>query len=403
MKTVFKKSFCLAATACGLFVILFSSCLSVPVQEGQTVIIQYYSQGEKYFEKEYLQKERFELPEDPVREGFTFNGWWVTCEKGVVPFDFYWLKEHLDDERITVNARWLNASYTLEKLDAFNALSSTIQDGAIFGDYLFKFHSNGLCYVFSMETGAKVGGFSVSGTNDYMPHSNAVCFGNQYYDPNDEFPLLYANVYNNYNKDSYTDKRAGMLCVYRIQRDDTKFTSTLIQVIRVGFADIEPWRSKWNAEKEAFTDRSPWGNFIIDTDCNRLWAFVTRDDNHTTRFFSFDIPEINRNGVFSYVTLQEDQVKSYFDIPYSWYLQGACYHDGKIYSTEGMGTTDNPTRIRVVDLEHGIEDSVIDLYLYDNLMREAEFIDFKDDICYFGDYKKVNSSPTAYLYRISGV
>ena len=222
--------------------------------------------------------------------------------------------------------------------------------------------------------------------------------------PPDRLP--YPSDESNYNKDNYEDKRAGMVCVYRLRRtSETRFTTTLVQVIKIDFADVSPWRSKWDAESQTFTDRSPWGNFIIDTDGNRLWAFVTRDVNHTTRFFCFDIPEVNKQAL-EVVKLTTADVERSFDIPYSWYLQGACFHDGKIYSTEGMGTEDNPTRIRVVDLENGIEDCVVDLFANQAKgagVREAEFIDFSDGVCWYGDYKKINNSPTVYIYRISGI
>jgi hypothetical protein len=240
--------------------------------------------------------------------------------------------------------------------------------------------------------------------DEYKPHSNAVCFGNQYYDRGDEFPLLYANIYNNYNKDQYTDKMAGTVCVYRIQRtDSTRFKSTLVQIIKIDFANNEPWRSEWNEEQKAFTDRSPWGNFIVDTDNSKLWAFVTRDHNQTTRFFCFDLPVVSNGGSTELIKLKTSNIERYFDVPYAWYLQGACYRDGKIYSTEGMGTDENPTRIRVIDLEKGIEDSVVDLYSDKAYMREAEFIDFQNEVCWYGDYKKINSNPTAFLYNISGI
>ncbi len=316
----------------------------------------------------------------------------------MVPFDLKWLKAHSDPGKITVNARWLDASYTMEQQSGF-MMTSTIQDGAIYGGMIFKFHSDGLCNVFSMETGKRVGGFVLNQADAYKPHCNAVCFSNEFYQEGDEFPLLYANIYNNYNKEEFEDKRAGMLCVYRIFREGSAFKSRLLQVIRVDFARIEPWRSGWNEEKQSFTDRSPWGNFIIDTDSAKLWAFVTRDENRTTRFFCFDIPKVERTETTASVKLTQDMVRRTFDIPYSWYLQGACYHDGKIYSTEGMGTDANPTGIRVVDLEHGIEDFFVDLHADDSYRREAEFIDFADGVCWYGD----NKSSNVRMYTITGI
>lgn len=387
-----------AAMFAGLLLFLFASCSTIPIRDGDMIRIRYQSQGSTVVEQTLTRRDRFVLPADPVREGCTFNGWWVTCEDGVVPFDIKWLKAHSDLSGITVNARWLDTSYTMEQQSGF-MMTSTIQDGAIYGGMIFKFHSDGLCNVFSMETGKRVGGFVLNQADAYKPHCNAVCFSNEFYQEGDEFPLLYANIYNNYNKDEFEDKRPGMFCVYRIFREGGSFKSRLLQVIRVDFAGAEPWRSGWNEEKQSFTDRSPWGNFIIDTDNNKLWAFVTRDENHTTRFFCFDIPKVEKTETTAFVKLTKGMVQRTFDIPYSWYLQGACYHDGKIYSTEGMGTDANPTGIRVVDLEHGIEDCLVNLHADDSYRREAEFIDFADGVCWYGDYKNSNVK----LYTITGI
>lgn len=385
---------------CICLLLLGSCSSSIPLKEGQTIRVQFYSQGAKITETVFEHKDRFTLPEPPVRDGYTFNGWWVTTEhEGVVEFTRDWLSEHLEEGTVKVNARWLETSYTFEQQELTTV--GVIQDGTIWGDWFFKFHSTGLCYVYSRATGKKVGGFTLNRADEFKPHCNAVCFGNRYFAEGDEFPLLYANIYNNYNKDEFDDKRAGMVCVYRIQRNGTQFSTTLVQVIRVSFADDQPWRSKWDSESQTWTDRSPWGNFIVDTDNSKLWVFVTRDANRTTRFFCFDLPEVQSDSLG--MTLTEADVIRTFDIPYSWYLQGACYHQGKIYSTEGLGTDANPSRIRVVDLEHGIEDCVIDLYADYAYMREAEYIDFADGVFWYGDYKKINNNPTAFLYRMTGI
>ena len=89
-----------------------------------------------------------------------------------------------------------------------------------------------------------------------VPHSNSVVFGNEYYDEQDEFPLLYTNIYNNYAKND--DKLEGVCLVYRIERNEREFTSTLVQIIQIGFVDDENlWTSA--GEKE---DVRPYGNFV---------------------------------------------------------------------------------------------------------------------------------------------
>ena len=67
-----------------------------------------------------------------------------------------------------------------------------------------------------------------------------------------------------------------------------------------------------------------------------------------------------------------------------------------------MGKAANPTGIRVIDLEHGIEDSFVDLKGY-GLERESELIDYwKDGMFIYGDYKGSTSPKTA-LYTIRGL
>ena len=100
-------------------------------------------------------------------------------------------------------------------------------------------------------------------------------------------------------------------------------------------------------------------------------------------------------------TLEPKDILRQFDVPYSWYLQGACYYDGKIYSTEGLGTVDNPSVIRVVDIESGTEDYVADLQ-NDGFPKEAEFIDIWNGFFWYGSYMKADS-PKAPVFKVTGL
>ena len=80
------------------------------------------------------------------------------------------------------------------------------QDGAVFGDHLFRIDSGGNCLVFDLRDlkfdGEKkdispVGSFALDKAALICPHSNAVSFGSEYADPDDEFPVMYTNIYNN--------------------------------------------------------------------------------------------------------------------------------------------------------------------------------------------------------------
>ena len=263
-------------------------------------------------------------------------------------------------------------------------LSSGQQDGAVFGDYFFSFNSSGKCTVYSVDGYAKIAEFTIDKNGVLSPHSNSVCFGTYYYDAEDEFPLLYCNIYNTYSSDRSRD---GMCNVYRITRSGNSFDSQLVQVIKVGFtADTTLWSSEGG-------DARPYGNFVVDTDNDKLYAFTMRSGAQQTRFFKFDLPTLSE-GVYDstlgvkLVTLTANDIESSFDVEFFNYIQGATYRDGKIYSLEGFtNNTTSPARLRIVDLEEKKVVRVVDLYSI-GLAIEPEAINFiGGELCYV-DYNK---------------
>ena len=268
------------------------------------------------------------------------------------------------------------------------ALSKIIggQDGAIYKNYLFRFSSRGGCTVYDLSAlcaePASISEFKLDGSELIVPHSNSVTFGNEFFAPGDEFPLLYSNVYNNYAKTE--DKRVGICCVYRLTREGNTFSTKLVQLIRIGFTDDRSlWRSSGDIE-----DKRPYGNFVVDTDKDQLWAFVMRDGAMQTRYFAFDLPkltdgEIGASGVRE-VTLTADMIKEYFDTPYHNYVQGAVCREGMIYSVEGFGEKIHPA-LRIIDTEE--KRQILHFDFFDaGYTDEAELIDFYGDRCIYGDH-----------------
>ena len=255
------------------------------------------------------------------------------------------------------------------------------QDGDVYGGYLFSFNAAGTCQVYSADTYQPISDFTLDRLGVLKPHANSVCFGSFRYEESDEFPLLYCNVYNNYRNDRSYD---GMCNVYRIQREGNVFTSTLVQVIKIGFTDdSETWSSPNG-------DARPFGNFVVDTDNNRLYAFTMRDESQTTRFFSFRLPTVHDGTLDSTlgvrkVTLLADDIIDTFDTEYFHYIQGVTYDHGKIYSLEGF-TNDatNPAALKVVDLSTKTVCRTIDLYGM-NLKIEPEAVYCIDGIGYYID------------------
>lgn len=248
------------------------------------------------------------------------------------------------------------------------------QDGAIWNHLLFRFDHNGICYVYDLGTLEEVAQFRLDDTDTWMPHSNAVMFGCEYFAPEDEFPLLYTNVYNTYAGE--TDKREGVCCVYRITRKDDHFRGQLVQTITIGFTkDQTLWCSEGG-------DLRPYGNFAIDREKEIYYGFTMRDISRTTPYFAFKLPKLSQGRV---VTLMPEDILFTFACPYHWLLQGACTYKGKIFSTEGL-RDNGPYRpaLRIIDPEKREQLCCEYLIQYD-IVHEPEFIDFWDDVCYYGD------------------
>ena len=263
------------------------------------------------------------------------------------------------------------------------------QDGAVFDKYLFRFGHKGTGFVYDMELVEKtpadscaepVAEIALDKSDIICPHCNSVTFGNEYFDENDEFPLLYANIYNNYAKEE--NKLKGVCCVYRVQKIENEFKTTLVQLIEVGFVDDA---SLWKAEADKDGIR-PYGNFAVDRENGKLYAFVMRNEDRGTAYFAFDLPKLSdgkldeRYGVKKTVLNKED-IKSSFVCPEHYYIQGACCHGGKIYSLEGFK---NSPALRVIDTQKGAQESVT-FFCDFGVTDETEFIDFYGEKCYYGD------------------
>jgi hypothetical protein len=268
----------------------------------------------------------------------------------------------------------------------------TGQDGAVFKDLIFRLDARGNCSVYNLsesifESDAPtdilpIGEFLLDRAEQIVPHSNSVVFGSEYYAEGDEFPLLYTNIYNNYAKEE--NKRCGVCCVYRIEREKGSFKSTLVQLIEIGFTDSrELWRSSGEVN-----DVRPYGNFVVDVEKAKYWAYVMRDGERSTRYFRFSLPsvadgELDADIGVKKVVLFEKDIEEYFDTPYHNYVQGAVCHGDKIYEVEGFGK-DVRSAIRIIDLKEKRQEIYFDFYAagYED---EPEFIDFYGERCVYSD------------------
>lgn len=267
------------------------------------------------------------------------------------------------------------------------------QDGAIYGSELFRFDHGGHCAVYDLKNlkvededdgrFAPIGQFTLDRADEIVPHSNAVCFGAEFYEEGDTYPLLYSNIYNNYAK---TDNPLrGVCCVYRLERTENTYKTTLVQLIEIGFCEDA---TLWRASEEKHGAR-PYGNFLVDRENRSYYAFVMRNKEKGTRYFRFDLPSVHDGapdpvyGVKKVVLTKED-IRDCFDCGYHYYIQGAALHEGKIYSTEGFRSDEiNRPAIRVIDLKTKSE-SYFDI-MNMGFEHEPECIDFYNGVCYYSD------------------
>ena len=177
----------------------------------------------------------------------------------------------------------------------------------------------------------------------------------------------------------------GVCAVYRLQRNGNEFTTTLVQIIEIGFVeDGNYWKSA-NTE-----DIRPYGNFVIDRNKGIYYGFTMRDESKTTRYFSFNLPKLC-DGVFdaeygvNRVVLNVGDIKDYFDCEYHKFIQGAAFYNGKIYSAEGFtNSEERPPAMRIIDVNDKKQVQFIDLVKMGYTI-EPEMIDFYKDICYYSD------------------
>lgn len=260
--------------------------------------------------------------------------------------------------------------YTGEKITLNNAFTATGtglktkgQDGACYGDTIIEVGSTGSYFVQDINGNVLQSSINLDQYETIVPHANSVCFGTEKYQNSDDFPVFYVNAYNN------TDLPKGTCYVYRLKND---YLTTLLQTIRIGFTEDNLWTG-------GGTNVRPYGNFVVDTDNNKLYVFTLIDNSNVTRFFKFDLPELNDGST---VVLNTSDIIEYFDVPYMDYIQGCCYYNGKIYATAGNNNmVAKSSKLNVVDLT---KKQIVSTVYLGNQFGEPETCFVKDDTMYIG-------------------
>ena len=136
-----------------------------------------------------------------------------------------------------------------EILALSHAYSSGAQGGDCWGDYFFQFVAgNSRVRIFDLSQKKFVQSIIVPDSErGFIPecHCNTVCFGTEFYDADDRFPLIYVST-GYASGDGYT----GAL-VYRITESNGKFSISLVQTLKFPF-DTTSWTEFVPADDSAF-------------------------------------------------------------------------------------------------------------------------------------------------------
>lgn len=239
-------------------------------------------------------------------------------------------------------------NYTGEKVslaNSYTAISTGLnmagQDSAIASDgHIMTFTNNGYYQVLDISGQQLKAQTALDQQATIAPHSNCAFFGTEKYDEDDLYPLVYTNAYNT------AGLPKGAFYAYRLKND---LTTEFLQTIKIGFTEENIWTG-------GGTNVRPYGNFLMDTDNGKLYAYTMIDNLNVTRFFRFLMPELSDGAT---VTLQESDIEDYFDVPYFYYIQGGCYYKGKIYAS--CGFTADDCKLYVVDLTEKKATSIVPL------------------------------------------
>lgn len=235
-------------------------------------------------------------------------------------------------------------------------LSPHPQGGDCWGDYFFQFtNDNSAVRIYDLATKTLVQTLSIPGSQRGFVsncHCNSVCFGTEYYDAEDIFPLIYVST--GYAAGGYT----GAL-VYRIVQHNGVFFITLVQTLKFPVND------------------SSWTEFVPGND----FAYLC----YTTKrvVYKVKMPKLKDGNI---VIGPEDAIETYqFTNQPDWMAssrnQDRMFYQGKIYVASGVPQTNEASVLFILNLETLERERIIDLKK-SGLTRESESIFvWRGDIC----------------------
>lgn len=225
-------------------------------------------------------------------------------------------------------------------------LSTAAQGGDCWGDYFFQFTTNNTkVRVFDLSLKTLVQTITIPTTERGFVsncHCNTVCFGTEYYDVDDVFPLLYVST--GYASDGYT----GAL-VYRITQHSGIFFITLVQTLK--FPETQ----------------SSWTEFVPAGDHAYLCYTTERI------IYKVKMPKLKDGDT---VIDPESALETYQFTPQPDWMsssrnQDRLFHQGKLLYITGVPQSREASAFVILDLEKRERERIVD-FQKNGLMDESE-------------------------------
>lgn len=209
---------------------------------------------------------------------------------------------------------------------------TSINGSAVFGDYLFTAKNQmDKIAINNMKTKTAVGVITMTAVNTY--HCNNINFGNEKYDNNDPFPLLYVSMENS------AEHKAVVL---RIQESNEEYSASIVQTITY---------------PDNITAGMYYQNCYIDKENNYLYisgsnteSFVAGDGKKII-FKRYSLPLLSAGDV----QLTNADILGQFEFDLLTAPQGGFITNNRLFQAYGYGSgADQTKRICMIDLLRGV-------------------------------------------------
>lgn len=217
-----------------------------------------------------------------------------------------------------------------------NVESRGFQGGACYGNFLFMFIENNTnCWIYDLANNALVQNVSIAAADRGFVntcHCNTVNFGQEKYDPEDPFPLVYVST--GYASGDYS----GAL-VYRIVAttvdDVTTYSLSLVQTIKL-----------------PKIDGASWTEFVVGVDGNCFVCITSR-----RLIYRMKMPKLSDGDI---ILDYANALESYQFTPQEFESsnQNRLYYNGKMYVLSGAA---GAGLLIILDLLTRTREAVIDL------------------------------------------